>query len=204
MLEDLDPDVGAGLGEGVGHGQAGQPLHVGEVGVLLLAVAAPEAVAAVLPPDLDLLAGELGQPGHRLHLLHGQEGQVMEPPRQQGHGLPGVGAPRAPGVPLALRPQGNEGERGGEGEEGEGRGEVGEGGEGKIRSVVVVVGKTRSVVVEEGNTRSVIVDDGDSGLSTFISLILHRLLLCPRMEPMEKPVKLLFSPILLPWLPISY
>ena len=70
-----------------------------------------------------------------------------------------------------------------------------------IRSVVVE--KTRSVEVEEGKTRSVVVEDGDSGLSNLISSILHCLLLCPRMESMEKLVKLLFSPILLPRLLIS-
>ena len=86
--------------------------------------------------------------------------------------------------------------------------------EGKIRSVVAVEGKTRSVeveeektrsvVVEEEKTRSVVVEDGDSGLSTFISSILHRLLLCPRMKSIEKLDRLLFSPMLLPRLQISY
>ena len=68
--------------------------------------AASEAVPPVLPPDLHLLPGQAGEPGHGLHLLHGQEGQVMEPPGEQGHSVTAVRTTGPPSVSLALGPEG--------------------------------------------------------------------------------------------------
>ena len=61
-------------------------------------------VSSVLPPDLHLLPGEGGDHGHRLHLLHCQEGQVVEPPGQDGHCVSAVWTPWLPCVLLALGP----------------------------------------------------------------------------------------------------
>ena len=80
-------------------------------------------MSPVLPPDLDLLPGEAGDGPHHLHLLHREEGEVVEPPAEDGHRLPAVGPPALLGVPLTLGP-GREGRRHGrrDGERGGGGG----------------------------------------------------------------------------------
>ena len=63
-------------------------------------------MSPVLPPDLDLLPGERVDQGNSLHLLHGQEGQVVEPPGQDGHCVPAVRTPGLPHISLTLGPHG--------------------------------------------------------------------------------------------------
>ena len=84
----------------------GKALHVRLVRIAFTRSARPEAVSPVLPPDLHLLPGQASEPGNRLHLLHGQEGQVVEPPGEQGHCVPAVGTTGSPNVSLTLSPEG--------------------------------------------------------------------------------------------------
>ena len=84
----------------------GKALHVRLVRIAFTGSARPEAVSPVLPPDLHLLPGQASEPGNRLHLLHGQEGQVVEPPGEQGHCVPAVGTTGSPNVSLTLSPEG--------------------------------------------------------------------------------------------------
>ena len=83
----------------------GKALHVRLVRIAFTGSARPEAVSPVLPPDLHLLPGQASEPGNRLHLLHGQEGQVVEPPGEQGHCVPAVGTTGSPNVSLTLSPE---------------------------------------------------------------------------------------------------
>ena len=77
----------------------------------------------VLPPDLDLLPGKAGHAAYHLHLLHREEGQVVEPPAEDGHCLPAVWPSALLAVPLTLRPGGEGGgQRGGQRERGRGGG----------------------------------------------------------------------------------
>ena len=92
-------------------GGGGEVEDVAEVGVALPALSASLGVSPVLPPDLHLLPAQVGGAAHYLHLLHGEEGEVVEPPGQDGHCLSAVRSPALLAVSLALRPGG---ERGGE------------------------------------------------------------------------------------------
>ena len=83
----------------------GKALHVRLVRIAFTRSTRPEAVSPVLPPDLHLLPGQASEPGNRLHLLHGQEGQVVEPPGEQGHRVAAVRTTGSPSVSLALRPE---------------------------------------------------------------------------------------------------
>ena len=120
--EDLLSEAAGGVGHGGLARPHGQLQDVAEVGVGL-AAAASRRVPPVLPPDLHLLAAEAGEAGHGLHLGHGEEGQVVEPPGEQRHRLAAVGAPTLLGVPLALGPLRERGHRqGGAGGLGGGQG----------------------------------------------------------------------------------
>ena len=95
-----------GLWQRVGQRCCGETLHVRLVRISFPGSSRPQAVSPVLPPDLHLLPGQAGQPGHGLHLLHGEEGQVMEPPGEQGHRVSAVRSASSSGISLALGPEG--------------------------------------------------------------------------------------------------
>ena len=95
----------AGFWQRFGQRCRGKALHMRLVRVPLAGPPRPQAVSPVLPPHLHLLPGQAGQPGHRLHLLHGEEGQVVEPPGEQGHRVAAVRTTGSPSVSLALGPE---------------------------------------------------------------------------------------------------
>ena len=66
-------------------------------------------VAPVLPPNLDLLPGQLHNLAQLLHLVHGDESEVVEPPGQGGHLALRVGPAGSGVVTLGL----DQGEAGG-------------------------------------------------------------------------------------------
>ena len=90
LPEDGVTEAAARLGDVAQEGGGGQVEDVAEVRVGLPGLSASLGMTSVLPPDLDLLPGEGGDHGHRLHLLHCQEGQVVEPPRQDSHRVSAV------------------------------------------------------------------------------------------------------------------
>ena len=104
--ERMETKRGARFWQRFGQRCRGKALHVRLVRIALSGAARPEAVSPVLPPDLHLLPGQAGQPGHGLHLLHGEEGQVVEPPGEQGHRVPAVRSASSSGISLALGPEG--------------------------------------------------------------------------------------------------
>ena len=96
---------GSGFWQRFGQRCRGKALHMRLVRISLPGPPRPQAVSPVLPPHLHLLPGQAGQPGHGLHLLHGEEGQVVEPPGEQGDRVAAVRTTSSPGVSLALRPE---------------------------------------------------------------------------------------------------
>ena len=96
----------AGLWDVTKTGGGGEVEDVTEVRVGLSSLAASLGMSPVLPPDLHLLPAEVGGTPHHLHLLHGEEGEVMEPPGEDCHCLSAVGSPALLAVSLALRPGG--------------------------------------------------------------------------------------------------
>ena len=84
----------------------GEVEDVTEVRVGLSSLPASLGMSPVLPPDLHLLPAEVGGAPHHLHLLHGEEGEVVEPPGEDGHCLTAVGSPGLLTVSLALCPGG--------------------------------------------------------------------------------------------------
>ena len=112
LPEDGVTEAAARLGDVAQEGGGGQVEDVAEVRVGLPGLSASLGMTSVLPPDLDLLPGEAGDGPNHLHLLHREEGEVVEPPAQDGHRLPAVGPPTLLGVPLTLGPGGEGGRHG--------------------------------------------------------------------------------------------
>ena len=123
LPEDGVTEAAARLGDVAQEGGGGQVEDVAEVRVGLPGLSASLGMTSVLPPDLDLLPGKAGHAAYHLHLLHREEGQVVEPPAEDGHCLPAVWPPALLAVPLTLRPGGEGGgQRGGQRERGRGGG----------------------------------------------------------------------------------